>query len=289
MRKLLIFLLFFSFIKAYSQGSKHFDCDFFSFDYPTSFRQSPIKNSPDMKIKLVSDNYGLYIACTEVNWDESKSIWDDQITERLYNNYGRLGQIVSSSKTTIQLKGGTYKCLKFMTNSQKQKQGEYYNLRNLTYLLFQNGCLYVVGFSSEGKYASNSSTSYPEKILKGLLIKEDPSSTKKDFSKYLLEVVKQLNAQCPMEIDACTTHLSVVLSGHTVMIKTQIDDSCEGLVDYDEFKDKMCNNFSVALEKSFVQYLKSNNYSVVYMIYNENDRLKKKVSISGQDILKYYK
>jgi hypothetical protein len=91
-----------------------------------------------------------------------------------------------------------------------------------------------------------------------------------------------------MQIDDCTTHLHVLLSGKTVMIKTLVEDFCDDLVNYDEFKKKMCQNFSVALEKPFVQYLDSNGYSVIYMIYNENDRLKKKISITGRDILNYY-
>jgi len=97
-----------------------------------------------------------------------------------------------------------------------------------------------------------------------------------------------LNSQCPMQIDQCTTHMNVVLAGKTLMIKTMIDDSCENLVDYDEFKKKMCENFSVALEKPFVQYLDRNGYTMTYMIYNEYDRFKKKITISGREILNYY-
>ena len=64
------------------------------------------------------------------------------------------------------------------------------------------------------------------------------------------------------------------------------DENC--FSDYDEFKKIMCENISIAIEKEFVQYLDKNGYTVVYMIYNEYDRLKKKVTITGQDILKYY-
>lgn len=82
--------------------------------------------------------------------------------------------------------------------------------------------------------------------------------------------------------------MSVVIAGKTLMIKTKIDDSCENIVDCEEFKRKMCENFSVAFEKPFVQYLDRNGYTMMYMIYNEYERLKKKVIISRHDILKYY-
>lgn len=153
-------------------------------------------------------------------------------------------------------------------------------------MMLHKGKLFIIGFTAPGKYTKASSTSYPEKIMKGFMFKS--ADREVDFDKYLIEVVKKLNAQCPMQIDPCTTYLQVLLSGSTVMIKTLVEDACDTLVDFDEFKNKMCENFSVALDKSFVQYLDRNGYSVMYLIYNENDRLKKKVNITARDILSFY-
>ena len=153
--------------------------------------------------------------------------------------------------------------------------------------MINGGYLFTFAFMSEGKYTKDSPTSYPDKVMKGLKFKELKKNTS-DFDNYLIEVVKKMNKQCPMEVDACTTYKQVLLSGNSIMIKTLIPDECNMFVDYNEFKNKMCENFRISLEKGFVQYLEKKGYSVVYMIYNENDRLKNKVTITGSDILRYY-
>ena len=282
-----IWFMFVPFLVIYGQGNKTFEDELFTFNYPATFKPDQIKNSPGMKLKLISESYGLSVSYVDTGWDESVSVWDDRISERLYNNYSGNHQIVSTSKETIKIKGGERRCLKLMTNSQKFKQGVTYNLRHLSYMMLYKGKLFIVGFISNGKYTKTSSTAYPEKILKGFQF-NGREKQEVDFDKYLLNLTKQLNSQCPMRIDQCTTHMNVVLAGKTLMIKTMIDDSCENLVDYDEFKKKMCENFSVALEKPFVQYLDRNGYTMTYMIYNEYDRLKKKITISGREILNYY-
>lgn len=269
------------------QSNKTFEDELFTFEYPASFKPNVIKNSPGMKLKLVSSSYGLSISYMETGWDEIISIWDDRISEQFNKNYSGRGHIVNMEKVTIQTKDEMYHCLKIMTNTQEQKQGTTFNLRNLSYMMLHKRNLFIVSFISEGKYTKNSSTEYPEKIMKGFKFKS--SSNEIDFDKYLINVIKKLNAQCPIQIDLCTTHVQVLLSGNTVIIKTVTEDACDALVDYDEFKRKMCENFSTALDKPFIQYLDRKGYTIMYMIYNEYDRLKKKVIISGQDILYYYK
>lgn len=112
-----------------------------------------------------------------------------------------------------------------------------------------------------------------------------------EFDKKLMATCKTLNAQCPINVDECTTHLSILLSGKTIMVKTFIDLECEelGYVDYDEFKNKMCQNYRMALEKPFVEFMKRNGYSMVYLIVDENENVRKTINISAQDILNNYK
>ncbi len=270
-----------------AQSYNTYEDEYILFNYPSSFKPNPIKNSSGMKIKLISDTYGLSISYIDVNCSESTSIWDDRFSEALFNNYSRNGYIVRKEKVTIHTLDGTHQSLKLMTNSQKIKQGVTFNLRNLTYMFLNHGKLFIIGFISDGKYTRNSSTEYPERILTGIQLKEK-NNIEEHFYNYLLETTKQLNSQCPIRVDNCTTHLSVLLTGKSIMIKTVVYDSCENLVDYNDFKSRMCENFSVSLEKSFVEYLDNNGYSMTFMIYNEHDRLKKKVTISGFDILKYY-
>lgn len=288
MSRLIIILCFFtSSLMVNSQPYKTFEDEQIIFNYPSSFKPNPIKDSPGMKLKLVSDSYGLYISYMDTKWDESTSIWDDRISGRLFNDYSGNGYIVNKAKVSIHTKDGVHQCLKLMTNTQKIKQGVTFNLRNLSYLMLYKGKLFIIGFISDGKYTRNSSTEYPEKILKGIQLKGKEKS-EEHFDKYLLETTKQLNSQCPMRIDNCTTHMSVLLTGKNLMIKTIVLESCENLVNYEEFKSRMCENFSVALDKPFVQYLDKHGYSMIFMIYNEFDRLKKKVTINGRDILNYY-
>lgn len=286
----LIFVIWFmsiQFLVINGQGNKTFEDELFTLNYPTTFKPEPIKSSPRMKLKLISESYGLSVSYMDTGWDESVSIWDDRISELLYKNFSGSLQIVSTSKEKIKIKGGEHRCLKLIANSQKIKQGVTYNLRHLSYMMQYKGKLFIVSFISNGKYTKTSSTAYPEKIMKGFQFR-GREMQEVDFDKDLLNLTKQLNSQCPMRIDQCTTHMNVVLAGRTLMIKTIIDDSCENLVNYDEFKKKICESLSVALEKPFVQYLDKNGYTMMYMIYNEYDRLKTKVTISGHDILNYY-
>ena len=290
MKKMLLLLgtTLFSFLMTYGQASKTFDCGLFSFDYPTSFKPASIQNAPHMVLKLESDSYVFTASYWDKGFDDNVSIWDDEIYELYKQIPINDGTLVSITKETIQIKGGVMRrCLKLKTNTYRYAQGYDIYMKITTYLMINNGYLFVFTFTSQGKYTKDSKTVYPDKMMKGLKFKTSQNKVS-NFDNYLLSVVKTLNSQCPIQVDECTTHLSVLLSGKTVMIKTIIDDSCESLVDYDEFKSKMCENFSVALEKPFVQYLDKNGYSMMYMIYNEYDRLKKKVTISGHDILNYY-
>lgn len=290
MKKMLLLLgtTFFSLSMTFGQTSKTFDCGLFFFDYPSNFKPIPIQNAPHMVLKLESDSYIFTASYWDKGFDDNVSIWDDEIFDLYKQNPIGEGTLVGITRETIQTKGGAMRrCLKLKTNIYRYAQGFDINMKITTYLMIYNGYLFVFTFTSQGKYTKDSKTVYPDKIMKGLRFKSLKGNLS-NFNDYLLSVVKTLNSQCPMQVDECTTHMSVLLSGKTVMIKTIIDDSCEFLVDYDEFKSKMCENFSVALEKSFVQYLDRNGYTMMYMIYNEYDRLKKKVTISGHDILNYY-
>ena len=272
---------------SYGQENKIFDCGLFSFEYPSTYKTSPIQNAPHMVLKLESDKYFFSASYWDKGLSEDMSIWDDEIFNLYKENAIGNGDLIDITRETIQTKSGPRRCLKLKTNIYKRKQGVDIYIKVLSYLMLHKGYLFTFAFTSQGKYTQNTQTTYPDKIMKGLKFKTT-DTINEDFDGYLIEIVKKLNEQCPMQIDDCTTHLHVLLSGKTVIMKTLVEDFCDDLVNYDEFKKKMCQNLSVALEKPFVQYLDSNGYSVIYMIYNENDRLKKKISITGRDILNYY-
>ena len=283
-------IIFFTLVcMCVSINAQTFECDLFSLDYPSSFNPVPIQNAPHMVLKLESSNYILSASHWDKRFANNTSIWDDDIYELYKQNPIGDGTLISINKESIQTKGGARRCIKLKTNMHRQAQGTDVYLKMVSYLMLQEGNLFVFNVMSEGKYSKDSPTVYPDLIMKGLRFKKSSIDKSTDLESYMIEIVKKLNAQCPLKVDNCTTHQMVILSGKTIIIKSLVEDSCNRLVDYDEFKRKMCENFSVSLDKVFIQYLNDNGYSVVYMIYNENDRLKKKITISGRDILNFYK
>ena len=277
-----------SFLIVCSQENKSFDGELFTFDYPSTYKSVTTNNSSTMVLKLASDSYYVSISIKEKNLDESLSIWDDRIVGLINKEYSRIGQLVSVNKGTIGIKGEKRRCLKIMTNMPKPNQNAKDNIRVLTYLILHRGNLFALAFYSWGSYSKSSLTAYPDKLMSGFKLKGTVIS-KADIDKYMVDVIKKLNEQCPIHVDRCTTNSLILLSGSTIMIKSIVEDACDKFVDYDEFKQKMCDNFSVLVDKSFVQYLDKHGYSVLYMVHNEHDRLKKKIAISGRDILNCYR
>lgn len=267
-----------------AQSNKTFDCDMFSFEYPPTFKPYPISNAPHMLLKLESHDYILSASYRDAGIHGNKSIWDYDFSN-LYK--AQKSDVVSITKETLELKSGTQRCVKIMTNVHNRQNGTVIDIKMLSYHIIHNGCLLTFAFASNGKYNKESITTYPEKILRGLKLKYKEAKVV-NHEQQLLESIKKMNSQFPMQVDDCTTYLQIVLSGKTIMLKTLIEDECDDLIDFDEFKRKVCENYSVALEKPFVEYLDENGYSLLYMIFNSNDRLKKKIQITGKDILKYY-
>jgi hypothetical protein len=115
-----------------------------------------------------------------------------------------------------------------------------------------------------------------------MLEKED------SIHKIIMDRVKQINTQCPIKADEATTYLQTLMSGKTLIIKAQIKDEYLDKIDYGKFKRKMCKNYSKLLDKQFVEFIKTEGYSVQYLFFDEHDIAITKIKISGEDILKYY-
>ena len=273
-----------------AQSNRTFDCDLLSFEYPIAFKTIPIQNAPHMLLKLESDDYFFSISHWKKGLPDFVDIWDDEV----FDNYGNLangfGKVVSSTKESLQIKNGSVHCMKVLSNSDRTAQGTTVKLRMLSYVLIYKGDIYLFSFLSQGSYSKASKTTYPQNMMKGLRFKSSISSgfDDSDFKDYVIDVVKSLNAQMPIEADECTTYLQAILSGRTVIIKTRVYSYCKDYIDYIAFKNKLSKNYSVALEKTFVEFLDKYGYSILYMIYDESENLTNKVSISAKDILRYY-
>lgn len=288
MKKLfLLFVSCFAYVFVQAQSDKIFDCGLFSFEYPNEFKNVPIQNAPHMVLKLESDTYFVSASFWDYGLDSSVSIWDDELVEHYSQIPIENGELVGISKELIQTKSGKQRCLKLKSNV-KNTINENYSFKMAQYLMINKGFLFIFTFLSEGKYTKASPTSYPDKILGGLQFKNNEIGSTQ-FQERMASTAKTLNDQCPIRTDDCTIFKNVILSGKSLMINTLVEDACDDLVDYDEFKENMASNMSGALDKEFVKYIDKEGYSIVYMIYNERDKLKKIIRISGSDILRNYK
>ena len=99
---------------------------------------------------------------------------------------------------------------------------------------------------------------------------------------------KQMNAQCPIRADEITTFQQVLLSGKTMMIKTQILNDYIDEIDFDVFKRLKCENYSKLLDKKFVEFIKDSGYTIQYVVFDEQGKAITKVDLFGEDILEYY-
>ena len=274
-----------------AQSYTTFDCGLLSFEYPSSFMNVPIQQAPHMVLKLESKDYFFSISYWDNEYPDNMTAWNDLIYSLAQSYEIDDGVLISITKDNLVTIGGNVKCLKLKFNIQKRAQGFDLKMKNLMYIVVNQGYLFVFSFMSEGQYTKSGATTYPDKVMKGLKLKHIVQTKDKesDLEDSLLEFVKTLNAQCPIKADKCTIFENVVLSGKTITIKTVILDECEPYVDLELFKNRMCFNFSKALDKQFFEYLKEKQYSVVYITYNEHNEYKNRVSITPQDVLYFYK
>lgn len=269
------------------QSSKTFDCGLFSFEYPSCFKPITIQSAKHMVLKLESEDYILSASYWERDIDDDVSIWDDGIIEEYENFSPDNSQIVGIEKINLFIKNGDCQCLKIKSNIIQNNV----SIRLVNYIMINNGYLFVFGFVSSGKYTINSITKETDSFMSGLKFKS-PAKKKISFEELqekILDDIKTLNAQCPIHPDECTTFTQILLSGKTIIIKTIIEDSYEKQIDYNLFKKQMCENYTVSLPKEFIQLIEEYGFRLEYHIYNENNILKKTISITGNEILNYYK
>ena len=287
MRKLYILLCCLLPLASVAQSTKTFECADFSFEYPESFSPIKIRDTSRVVLKLQSKYYELIVSSAKSGWPKDKNIWDDDVRERFINNYSGSGKIVSITKEIAQIKDDTAHCLKIMLNSHKQIDNSELILKSVIYLFFNNGNLCMFTFGSKGEYSKGSPTTYPDKVMKGLKLKKR-STTEDDASTLNRMIFESINEVYPIRVDDCFTILQVSLIENTITYKVQMDNSCEGRVDINAFKEEMIYYFSIVLEKSFFQNLDKNGCSITYLIYNENEQLRKTITLNPKEILTYY-
>lgn len=271
----------------HAQNTKTFDCELFSLEYPDSYTAAPIQNAPHMVLKLERGNAFFSASYWDKEFEPGTDIWDDEFVEMYENMPVQNGEMLSVTRETLYTKGGNVKCIKAMTNVHKKFNGQTINLKLLSYAVIKDEYLLVFTFCDNGQYKYGEKTPQSDNLMKGLKFK-DASSSQEDYKSQLLEVVKDMNSLCPIQSDDCTTVQQVLLSGKTIMIKALVLTGCYEFVEYNDLKEAMAQSYSFAFDKPFVKYLKREGYGIAYMIYDEKQKLKKRLSITADDILAYY-
>ncbi|MBP3828245.1 MAG: hypothetical protein ILA07_09440 [Prevotella sp.] len=283
---LLFFFLFLSF-SAKSQNYKTFENEYLSFEYPSSFKQEK-DDDPNILLSLEEINKVGYflIVKYEANFGPNKSVWDEDIVNSLLeSNEDEIR--LSITKETIKTRGGMRRCLKVKSRSVNSA----FNFSVISYIMIHEGNLYNCTYTSSDIIKVNSSTTYSDNLMKGLMFKTKrvkPTMQKNNKIDNFNDYIMNLNKQMPIQVDEATRHDAVILVGKTLTIKTTINDEYYNITDFNLFKRNMCKNFAATLEKPFVEYMKKKEYTISYIIFNESGLIKKKINITPSEILYYY-
>ena len=154
-----------------NQTTTTFDCGSFSLEYPDSFKATPIQNAPHAVLKLVSDYCFWAASYREIENDKDVDIWDDEILKLYGQSPVDDNKIVDIKKESIETKGGTVRCLKFLSNTSKTEQGMEINLKNVTYLMMNNSFLFTFAFMCPGKFIKGDNTNSFDILMSGLTFK----------------------------------------------------------------------------------------------------------------------
>ena len=281
-----------------SLSTEVFDCGLFSFEYPRTFKTTPIQNAPHMVLKLESEDYYISASYWDYGISDDVSIWDDEIFE----HYKQLpldgGELVDISKESIKTKNGIKQCLRIRTNIHKPNNGSVVHLRMLSYLMIQNGYLFNFTFESEGVYSKTSPTLYPDNIMSGLCLKSNEenlyaesfknvkSDNKGTVSKNnvdqnvydeIVNIVRSNNEDLPEYLGFGMTMMRCILEKRSIVYVIQwkgMNPSDFSGEDIAELKDALVEGLmeeeqESAVSKAMLNTMKKYGYNFVYRYINE--------------------
>ena len=287
MHKLLLLLCCILPLTVLAQSTKTFDCAGFSFEYPEAFSIMKTQDSSPFVLKMQSKYYELLVSYAKSGWPPNKNIWEDDVRERFISNYSGQGKIVSITKELIQIKDEKVRCLKIKINDCKKIDDSDFHLKSVSYMFLNNSNLCMFTFGSQGEYSKGSPTTYPDIIMKGLRFKK-VGTAEDDVSTLKRMILELINETYPTRVNDCLTILQVSFTENEIIYKVQMDDNCEGCVDFNVFKEEMINYFRIVSGKTFFQSLEEEGISIVYLIYDINEHLRKTITVYPKEILTYY-
>lgn len=266
-----------------SQKNKQFKCDIFTFAYPSNYSQIPIQNASHMRLKIQNQKYVFAISYWDKGYKIDTNVWDDKFYESC-KNLPLNGKIIGIEKVMVPTQQGRRRTIKIMSIIKET----HLTVKSVTYIMIHNSYLFVFTFISEGNTFKPSEIVYEDNFFKGLSFSVSNNinnNTNANSHNYLLNTIKDLNAQCPFKADDITTYKNIILSGNLICVKLAIPKQILGDIDFSAFKTKMCINFRKAVPKEFLVQLQNDGYAFSYLIYDEEDILYKIINITPQDIL----
>lgn len=268
-------------------ANMNYDNDVLSFTYPVTYKSVSIQDAPHMLLKLESERKNFSISCWDYGYDEDVSIWDDFFYKRYKAMQTEDRRIVDVSKGEVNIKNGSIRCLRAITEHKEIVNGQVAQVKTLQVLLIYEGRLFICQLTNEIDVSDNKLIKESDDLMVKLELKSCLPS-QQELNDYLKKIVDELNTQCPIKWDECSSLKRAIFIDTTVTFYVEVDGRCEKLLDVAEFKRRLAQNLSLALEKSFVKYMDQNNYTFAYLVYNKNGELIHKISVTSGDVLNYY-
>lgn len=142
-----------------------------TYEYPTGFHEMRINNAPHMLCKIGNGKYIISVSEWEYSEPIQLNVWSDEYQERAKSISTRDGsRFVKMDKSTIP---SGEKCLKVFAN-KSTAHGE---LKILTYVVVDNGNLYVFCVISQGSYSQRSIGQEEHSFFTGLRFRSPVSTS----------------------------------------------------------------------------------------------------------------
>lgn len=288
---LVVALLLVNIITGNAQSMKKADNGLFSFTYPARFKNAPIINAPHALFKIEDKEYQIIASA----WDKGYEPGTDICSDYFYNIVGNMpipnGKVLCVNRKLLQTEGGKVKCLRAVSelNQRLSTSGEIYRTTMISYLFIKDKYLCTFTFLPLSNFHSKD-TLVCDKLMTGLEVKSSnyQMETEDEFENGIIEQINIINKQLPIKVDECTTYTNLLLVGKTIIVKGVINNSCEGLIDFELFKERMILNYTRMLPLSFFKHIEKYGYTMCYQIYNENQLLLRLIEISPREIIGQY-
>ena len=287
-RNALVSLFLTVIVSACCQTVKTFDCKYFTVDYPSSYKESPIINAPHMVLKLEGKKDFFSISRWNNKYAEGTTVWDDKIYSHMNNTPDYFGKVISTEKVLLPTRNGELRFVVQKVNtSEVDPLGKRHDVRAVTYTTIFDGHLVIITATREGKWMVSTPCAEYEKIIRNILFKESPEPYA-EYDEAIRTEVETLDELCPLRVSDCAELRSVFLEDKMLTFSYVIDDDCTFLTDDNTLKEEMCEELTTIFKRSNMTLLAKTGYSFVFLYHNQRGIVIKRIAVTGHEVLKYY-